>query len=180
MSSYSGKCDVFDSLVMISKYTDEELANNVKIYQGYGEDEKLLDIKCQKDLIPYYAHLVSSSVHCGLDRTASIHITSESFVDREERESLEFKLKRVITAYNRCKRKKIDFVIDDVVEELAWKGFDDDIYREIAARVKANGKKAGIDGIHMRMHEHYRKELVNEMTKHGLNPLDYGDYKRFM
>lgn len=180
MSSYSGKCDVYDSLVMIHNYTDEELANNVKIYQGYGDKEKLLDIKCRKDLIPYYAHLISSSAQNNVDRTAHIHITSESFVDSEEHESLEFKMKRVLTVYNRCKRKKIDFVVDDVVEELAWKGFDDHIYREIATRVQSNGKKANLDGIHMRMHEYYRKELVKEMINNGLNPLDYGDYQRFL
>lgn len=165
---------------MINKYTDEELANNVKIYQGWGETQKQLNIKTRKDLIPYYAHLVSSACYDNAERAASIHITSESFVDREERDSLEYKLKRVLTIYNRCKRKKMDFDVDAVVKEVAWAGFDDDIYREIANRVKVNGKKANIDGIHMKIHEYYRQELVNEMIKNNINPLDYGDYERFL
>ena len=180
MSRYSGRCDCYDDLVMIHKYTDEELINNVKIYIHTKDGDKLLPITCKKDLIPYYAHIVSSACYNNAERKSVIHITSESFVDREERESLEFKMKRVLTVYNRCKRKKIDFVVDDVVEELAWKGFDDHIYREIATRVQSNGKKANLDGIHMRMHEYYRKELVKEMINNGLNPLDYGDYQRFL
>ena len=31
MSKFSGRCDVYDSFVMIHNYTDEELKNNVKI-----------------------------------------------------------------------------------------------------------------------------------------------------
>jgi hypothetical protein len=180
MSRYSGKCDVYDSVIMISKYTDEELAHNVTIYQGYGEDQKKLNISCRKDLIPYYAYLVSSACYNNVERKAVIHITRESFVDREERDSLEFKLKNVLRIYNRCKRKKTEFDVNATVEEVAWKGFDDDIYREIANRVKEHGKKANVDGIHLKMHEYYRKELVKEMIDNGINPLDYGDYARFM
>lgn len=165
---------------MINKYTDEELATKVKIYQGFGETEKLLNITSRKDLIPYYAHLVSAACYDNVERTSSIHLSRDSWVDIEERESLEYKLKRVMMVYNRCKRKKIEFDVEATVEEVAWKGFDDDIYREIANRVKEHGKKANIDGIHLKMHEYYRKELVKTMIENGINPLDYGDYARFM
>ena len=180
MSKYSGKCDVYDSVIMISKYTDEELAHNVTIYQGYGEDQKKLNISCRKDLIPYYAHLVSSACYDNVERKAVIHITRESFVDREERESLEFKLKDVLRIYNRCKRKKIEFDVEEVVKEIVWNGYCESQIREIANRVKENGKKAKVDGIHIDIHEHYRRELVKEMLANGVNPLDYGDYQRFL
>lgn len=165
---------------MIHNYSDEELANNVKIYLHTKDGDKLLPITCRKDLIPYYAHLVSSAYYNNAERKSVVHITSESWVDRRERESLEYKLKQVLTIYNRCKRKKIEFDVDATVEEVAWKGFDDDVYREIANRVKGNGKNATIDGIHMKMHEYYRKELVEEMINNGLDPIDYGDYQRLL
>ena len=59
MSKYSGRCDVYDVFVMIRKYTDEELKNNVKVY--VGDSETPLELNTQKDLIPYYPHLISCS-----------------------------------------------------------------------------------------------------------------------
>ena len=180
MSTYSGKCDVYDDLIMIHKYTDEELANNVKIYQRSAEGEKQLKITCRKDLIPYYGHIVSSACYNNAERKSIIYITAESHVDREERDMLERKLKNILTVYNRCKRKKIEFDASSAAKEFAWVGFDDDIYLELANRVKANGKKANVDGLHMKMAEHYRKNLVQVMLNNHLNPLDYGDYQRFL
>jgi len=177
-SKWSGKCDVYDSLVAIQRYTDEELANNVNIYMGFGENQKKLDIKCNKDLIPYYPHLIATSWHDNAERKASIHITSESFVDREERESLEFCLKELLKIYNRCKRKKIEFDIDEAVKEVTFNGWNEEPYRKLAIRVKEKGRKATVDGIHLKMHEYYRQQLVDTMIENGLNPADYG-YERF-
>lgn len=177
ISKYSGRCDAYDTLMMIHKYTDEELKNNTKIYVGYNTEP--LHIENKKDLIPYYAHLIGCAFFDNKDKKSVIHLSSESSVDREERESLEFKLKRIFTIYNRCKRKKVEFDVDKVVEEVSWNGWDDDIYREIANRVKENGKKATIDGIHLKIHEYYRRELVKEMIMNGLNPAEYG-YERFL
>lgn len=180
ISKYSGKSDVFDSLVMIHKYTDEELLNNVKIYIHTKDGDKRLRITCRKDLIPYYAHLVSSAYYDNKERKSVIHITSESWVDREERDMLQHKLNNVLRIYNRCKRKKIEFDVDTVVKELAWIGFDDHIYRRLAIRVKDCGKKAIVDGIHTKMAEYWRKELVKEMINNGVDPIKYGDYERFL
>ena len=180
LSAFSNKCDVWDSLIMIHEYTDEELANNVKIYQGCLENRKQLDIKSRRDLIPYYAHLVSSAAYDNVARTASINITEESLVDREERKTLEFRLDEILKIYDRCKRKKIDFDVEEAVKETVLFGYAEKQIREIANRVKTLGKKANIDGIHLDVYERYRKRLVGEMIKNGLNPLDYGDYERFL
>lgn len=109
----------------------------------------------------------------------SVYITRESFVDREERENLEFRLKELLRIYNRCKRKKIKFDIDEAVEEIVWNGCNEEAYKELAKRVAKSGKRATVDGIHLKMHERYRQELVNEMIKNCLNPADYG-YERFV
>lgn len=162
----------------ISNYTLEELQNNVKIYVGYDNPEPL-HIEKMEDLIPFYPHIIGSASYNNVERKAIIHLSSESWVDYEERDSLEFKLKKLLTIYNRCKRKKIEFNVDEAVKEVTWNGWNEEPYRELANRVKENGKKATIDGIHLKMHEHYRKELVEEMFRNNLNPADYG-YGRFV
>jgi hypothetical protein len=177
VSKYSGRCDAYDSLIMIHEYTDEELRDNVKIYIGYNTEP--LPIKSKKELIPYYAHLVGCAFYNNEEKKSIIYLSSESCTDQEEKDSLAFKLKRVLTIYNRCKRKKIEFNIEEVVKELSWDGWDDHIYREIANRVKENGNKANTDGIHLKIHEYYRRELVKEMIANGLNPAEYG-YERFL
>lgn len=133
-----------------------------------------------KDLIPYYPYLISFASCDNTDsRNSVVCLTSESFVDREERENLEFKLKEILRIYNRCKRKKIEFNVDDVVEQVCWMGWNKVAVAELANRVKEKGKKATIDGIHLTMHERYRQELVDEMIKHDIDPAKYG-YKRFV
>ena len=179
MSRFSGKCDFYDSAIMIHNYTLEELQNNVEIY--VGKSSKPLHIEKMSDLIQYYPHLIGMSWHNNLKGKSVIHLTSESFVDIEERELLEYKLKNVLRVYNRCKRKKIEFNVEEALKELVWSGWNDESYRELANRVKENGKKATIDGIHLRMHDYYRQELVNEMLKNGINPADVGNnYQRFI
>ena len=176
ISRYSGKCDLKDSLE-IHNYTLEELQNNVKIYVGNNTEP--LHIEKMADLIPYYPYIVGSACFNNTDRKSVIHLSSESFVDREERECLEWRLKHLLRIYNRCKRKKIAFDVEEAVKEVTWNGWNEEPHRELANRVKEYGKKATIDGIHLRMYEYYRKELSDEMIKNGLNPADYG-YERFV
>lgn len=177
MSNFSGKCDWRDTLE-IHNYTLEELQNNVKIYVGNNPEP--LHIEKMEDMIPYYPYLIGAAYFNNEERKSVVYLSSESFVDREERENLEFRLKRLLTIYNRCKRKKTEFNVDDAVKEIVWNGWNEEPYRELANRVKLHGKKATVDGIHLTMHEYYRRQLVDEMLKHGLNPCDYGDYKRFI
>lgn len=177
ISRYSGKCDVYDSFVMIHNYTDEELKNNVKVY--LGKSDTPLKIETAKDLIPYYPHLISVGCYDNIERKSVIHITSESFVDYEERDTLNYYLKRILTIYNRCKRKKIEFNIDDVVKEICWMDWNKEAVTKLANRVKEKDKKATTNGIYLAMHERYRRELVDEMIKNGIDPAQYG-YGRFV
>lgn len=177
ISRYSGKCDVYDSFVMIHNYTDEELKNNVKIY--LGKNDTPLKFETTKDLIPYYPHLISVACYDNAERKSIIHITSESFVDYEERDTLNYYLKRILTIYNRCKRKKTEFNVDEVVKEICWMDWNKEAITELANRVKAKGKKATVDGVHLTMHERYRRELVDEMIKNDIDPAEYG-YSRFV
>lgn len=177
MSRYSGKCDVYDTLISIHKYTEDEFKNNVEIY--IGNNEEPLHIECSKDIIPYYPYLISSAFFDNEKRKSVIHLSSESFIDKEEREQLEFYLKQVMKFYNRCKHKKIEFNIEDVIKEVCFKGWNKEQVIEIFNRIKRDSKNATIKGIHLNMYEYYRKVLVQEMLKNGLNPSEYG-YGRFV
>ena len=175
MSQFSGKCDVYDSLIAIHEYTDDEL-KNIKFY--IGESLTPLVINSRKDLIPYYPHLIGMSAHDNVARIATIHITEKSFVDIEEQERLNMYFKDIMREYNKCKRKKIDFDVEETVAKIAWIT-NKDIVREIAYRVQKNGKKATYDDLHIPIHEYYRKQLVEEMLLNGLDPKAWG-YERFL
>lgn len=172
---FSGKCDCYDTLVAIHKYTEDDLKNRVEIYVGNSTEP--LYIENYKDLIPYYPYLISSAIF-SKDKSV-VRLTSESFVDEEERESLEFRLNELIKIYSRCKRKKIEFNIEDAVKDVCFGDWNRDVICELAKRVKENGKKASIDGLHLKLHELYRETLVDEMLKNGIDPCEYG-YGRFM
>lgn len=177
MSRFSGKCDVYDSLVEIHEYTDKELRDNVNIY--FVGSDKPLHINSVRDLIPYYPHIISSAGFNNVDRTATIYISKDSYVDCSERRILESCLHDFTKIYNRCKRKKMDFAVNDAIKEVSWNNWNIEALTELANRVKERGKKATINGIHLIAHEQYRQELVDVMLKNGLNPADYG-YGRFI
>jgi hypothetical protein len=105
-------------------------------------------------------------------------LSSRSFVDTEEEDRLNCYLREILRIYNRCKRKKVEFNVEEVVKEVCWHDYNKEQITELARRVKEKGKKTTIDGIHLTMSEHYRQELVDEMIRNNLNPADYG-YERF-
>lgn len=174
MSKYSGKCDLADVLE-IYKYTLEEIKEKVRIY--VGASKKPLHIEKESDLIPYYPYVVVSS-YSSEDRSADLHLTDESWVDREERVHLLFRLKMVLKYYNHCKRKHVPFDKEEALKQICYGNFNRDVYEELVNRVSDFGKRASIDGLHLQMHDVYRRELVREMLDKGLNPAEYG-YGRF-
>lgn len=178
MSMFSGKCDCYDTVVVIHQYTEEQLKNNIKIY--VGNNEEALHIESYRDLIPYYPYLIGSAYFNNEKSNAEIHLSSESFVDREEHERLELYLELALKKYNKCKRTKTEFIVEDVVNDIC--GLNDwnkEAIAELVRRVALNGKKAVIDDIHLSMHEYYRQKLVNKMLENGLDPAEYG-YGRFI
>lgn len=177
MSKFSGKCDVYDTLISIHQYTDEELKNNVKIYVGGSKES--LQINSEKDLIPYYPYIVASASFNNSERKSIIQLSKESWVDTEERDQLQFNLNQALKVYNKCKRKGEPFDKDLALHIICPLTFNLEICEEIVDRVAKYGKKANIDGLHLMMHEIYRRELVEVMLNNGLNPADYG-YERFV
>lgn len=178
ISKYSGRFDVFDELVLIQGYTEEELKNNVKIY--ISNNSTPLKIESYKDVIPYYPYTIAILCCDNKERESTMYISSESFVDRDEREILEIYLKQILEIYNSCKTKEIEFDVEKAVEKVCFQDYDKCEIRKLANRVKENGNKTNINDIHLAMHERHRKILVNEMLINNMNPVDYGDYKRFV
>lgn len=193
MSVFSGKCDFCDFLTM-SESSEEEIIEKIKKYKVYRalplpegfnyqaaiesnvniaeEYYEKLHFNSFGDLVPFFPHLICYS------SGNTICISNRSFVDVEEEELLQYKFKNVLRIYNRCKRKKVEFTVDAVIDEVAADDFDREQYRIIAERISRKGKKATTDGIHLKLHEYYREKLVEEMVKYNLNPADYG-YERF-
>lgn len=165
MSKYSGKCDVYDTFWDRS----DEYINNSKFYiYCNGRDHKL-DIHNHFDLMPYYPFLLGSGGFGKDDCTA--YIASDSFVDKEEKEFLEYDLHQVIRIYNRCKRNKEEFNPENVYDELNFFNEDNKILREIINRVAEKGSKADVDGLHRNMQEYYRTLLYEDMVDAGYDEL---------
>lgn len=171
MSKYSGRSDLFDSLI-IYKYTEEELKNNVKIY--IGSSYIPLEIESYKTLIPYYPHLVCTAAYNNKEQKSIIHITSESSVDRSEKEVLESYLKRILKYYDKCKKNEVKFEIEESIKSAYFIEWNKEQVIEIAKRVELYGKKANINDIHLGVYEHYRKILADEMLRNNINLADYG------
>lgn len=170
MSKYSGKCDVYDSLVEIHKYTDDELKNNVKIYKG----DELLNISCKKDLIPYYPYIITCALHDNNGRNAIIHITTKSYVDIEEEQYLNMQLEVALKEYRKSKRKKALFNKEETLSKMCIYRDIDDSCKQIVDRVDKYGNKANIDGIHANFFKYYRENMIECMIENDINPVDYG------
>ena len=170
MSKYSGKCDFYDHIEMCK---NEEEVLNTKIY--IGNSETPLNIHSMVDLIPYYPHIIYLGVYNGENNI--VRLTEKPYTDIEEEEHLQFYLDTILRYYRKCKRKKEEFNVETAIENLRWISCKD-VIRTLAERVKKDGKKATYEGLHLPFEDYYRKELVNEMLKNGLDPKEYG-YGRF-
>lgn len=167
MSLFSGKCDVYDSIVMISCDSDIDKVNeylktcDIYICTSDGKRHKL-DIKTYRDLIPYFPYLIAIAVASAT--SATIVLSNKSFIDSEEEEMLKFRYDDCIKYYKKCKRNKTKFDIEEYLHK-SWS--IDDISREIAVRISIDGLKATTSGIHRPMQNYYRKKLAEEMEVYG-------------
>lgn len=167
MSRFSGKCDIYDTLIEIHGIDDNYDWSKLEMYH---EDEKL-DIKSIKDLVPYYPYL--TAVMCSNRDKIYIRLSQTSFVDRHEREMMNIRLNDVKKYYRKCKRNKTEFIPEEVVKKYSMWG-SDNIYLELAKRVKEHPYTQNISGIHSNMAQWYRQELYEEMIKYGYDE----DYSR--
>ncbi len=160
MSKYSGKCDFADHVEVFGL---ENVLNNSDIYLGWNIIP--LKMTCEKDLVPYYPYLVIMSTYGGGRRI--VRLSSISFVDEEEKEVLDWRLNSLLRYYNRCKRNHVPYVVEEALQSVWGDWYKPEYAEELAERVRACGKKADTDGLHIPSHQYYRKQLYEEMVRQG-------------
>ena len=169
MSQFCGKCDFYDGFVDIGGDGDEEKVKenlkHLKLYV-YGKDGRDHRVKSDtiKDIAKYYPYLegvMSYSKETGYD----IRLSSDSFIDQEEREHIRWYVRDVLKYWRKCKRNKKPFVVDECIESLHW--MNDNILRTVAERVAKDGDKAEFDDIHDSLPEYYRRRWFEELVRVG-------------
>ena len=142
--------------------------SKVKIF-AYNNDLIPLRIDCQKDLMPYYPYIVAMMAGDG-EGNLIVHLSSESFVDEEEKEILSWYLRDIKKYWRKCKRQKIEFNEDDAIKLIRFGNEElPDYKREIVKRVKDLGDNATSNNIHLPLHDSMRSELYNDMIDAGWN-----------
>lgn len=104
MSSYTGKSDFCDWCEMHN--SPSEIVKCASIYMGGAK----VEIKSEKDLIPYYTHLTSSLSCC--DGAQTIYLSPDSFIDEEERSFMCWKITAAIKAARKAKKEKKPFTFE--------------------------------------------------------------------
>jgi len=140
----------------------DEIIDKYKIYQG--GNVLPFHIGTSRDLVPYYPYIVVAQFG------NIIRLSEESYIDKHEREYLQFDLDSAKSYIRRAKRP---LNVMDVANHIAW-GFSPytDHLVEIAKRVVELGDKATIDGIHTESWDRYRTNLYKEMVACGWNDDD--------
>lgn len=167
MSQFSGKCDIYDTF---GDASDEFLQNSKFYIYGVDGRDHLLDIKTQKDLAKYYPYLTSGYAY-EKNKGAVVRISSQCFIDSEEKDFIMITYKYILRYYNKCKRNKIPYSVDDVCKKqhlIGWLGKDPAEWEvELAHRIGESGDKASIEGLHRPMQEYYRDQWFNYLLDIG-------------
>lgn len=168
MSVYSGKCDFYDVFVAIRCDGDEEKVKeklkSLKLYV-YGKDGREHRVKSEtiKDIAKYFPYLNSIGGSDGEKQT--IILSSDSFIDQEERETIEWKASYILKYWRKCKRKKIPFTVQECKDALWFS--DDKNLTEMIRRVEKNGDKADFSDIHFSLWEWNRRRWFEAMVELG-------------
>lgn len=173
MSQFSGKCDFYDHLCIYCETEDdfEKLLaiSEIKINSKDGR-EHLLRVKTIKDAVKYYPYLIT--LGCFSKEKHSFVLSSSSFIDREEKEHLQYDIDAVFRYWRKCKRKKIKFDEDACFDKVSWGFRNEETLREIIHRVAENGNKAEFNDIHKPIWENMRKRWYEEMVKYGYSKFE--------
>ena len=165
MSIYTGKepC-VYSEFTMFgdeSKTINEQLANTVIHYK-----ENILDIKTERELVPYYANMcgiVCANHEDGVIKK-SIHISSVPYFLSQDWEWTEGIYKDIQTIWRKCKRKNIPFTLEYVKKHL-WRDEEpciEPMFNEIKEHPYAKLKRGKYHSTWMQM---FRDKLVETMRE---------------
>lgn len=160
MSRYTGRYDLGD-------LCGDDINYAIANYEIYGHNHIVpLNIKSEHDLIPYYPYGIAMMTN------NKVWLSKESYIDSEERKVIQFKMDLAIRYYNRCRRKKTQFDLDECVKIIDFMGIDNQLATNIANRVAANGKNATIVDLHQPSFDRMRRDLYDDMIKVGWSEYD--------
>lgn len=162
MSKFSGKCDFYDWL------DENQDFSKTNIY--VGNNIRPLRIDNMKDAIPYYPRIVSMA-SCD-NKTQNLILSSESYADIHERETITRCFNNCIKVYNKCKRNHIEIKnCNDLIEHVNNSSYilaSDELIKELCQRIVEHGKNANINGLYLDyIDKLYRNPLYEEMINNG-------------
>lgn len=154
----SGKCG-FQETVEI--YGAQNILDKYKVYAANNEIIPL-KMESEKDLVAYYTY--GTPFMSGGKDGGVIMLSSESYIDTEEREDLQWNLKELQKYYKKCKRNKISFDKEEALKKITLFWPPEDYQIELVDRVAEKGNKATIEGLHTQWHDSRRKEWFDLMV----------------
>lgn len=167
-SCFSGRCDLYDSLIEIGKVTD---FSKVHIYINDNPVE--LRIDSYKDLIPYFPCIPSIQTHhCDGEYRIWFNSNKPSY-RRDEEDLLRIYLRDLTTCYNRLKRNKclsLEALVEKYNSKYSWDSSKDELITELASRlIEAKGirDKVDINDLYLPSGDWFRERLYEEMVNNG-------------
>lgn len=171
-------------------HNPQEIIEKSKIYLG---DARVM-IKEEKDLIPYYTHLIASASY-NKEKGNVIHLSRDSFINSEEREHLSWKIQDIISTFRKAKKEKIDVTLDYVKsQKYYWGNGEDFIWSALIDKIKNNTDLIKVHlpkdyrecsyfisewlipnyfyDIHDSMHNRYREEFMKFAHENGYRNFD--------
>lgn len=115
-------------------HNPQEFVEKSEIYLG---DARVM-VKEEKDLIPYYTHLVASACYTK-ENGNTIHLSRDSFINSEEREFLSWKIRDIISMFRKAKKEKIEVTLDYVKsQKYYWGNGEDLVWSALIDKIKNN------------------------------------------
>lgn len=171
-------------------HNPQEFVEKSEIYLG---DARVM-IKEEKDLIPYYTHLVASACY-NKESGNTIHLSRDSFINSEEREFLSWKIRDIISTFRKAKKEKVEVTLDYLKsQKYFWGNGEDFILSALIDKVKNNTDLIKIHlpkdyrecsyfisewlipnyfyDIHDSMHNRFREEFVKFAQENGYRNFD--------
>lgn len=171
-------------------HSPQEIIEKSKIYLG---DARVM-IKEEKDLIPYYTHLVASACY-NKESGNVIHLSRDSFINSQEREFLAWKIRDVISAFRKAKKENVEVTLDYLkskryylgdTENFIWLALIDKIkhntdlikvhlpkdYRECSHFISEWLIPNYFNDIHDSMHNRHREEFIKFAQENGYRNFD--------
>ena len=167
MSEYTGKepC-VYSEFTMFGDGTSiEEQLKHCRIYwKG-----KIIDIKTEKELVPYYANMIG--MLCGVHEDGvlkrSLHFSEVPYFLSQDWEWTERIYKDIQRIWRYCHRKSIPFTFEYVQKKSCYNE-DEALLRNIVNDISEHPHKKYVRGTyHSRWMHRYRELLMETMKEYG-------------